>query len=513
MREIINERTVMQFFIEQAREDRIVFLKGHETQKEKICGLVQELMDADTMNQKIRVACQLWKLLFAASMSYVSPERQGYDKIFQYYDAYVEFEELIFASDSFYRDHTLHSIWVYFLGEYVHRSEEFQPLFEDERQELRSYDVVLKAFKTIGVEKKDLELCQMAIQILKELRDYQEATRCVAALAHDLGYPLKKIEKINKSMQKVLPFFAVHSASVFSFEYSSIQKNFVDQFLDFISRRINLSITIEAEDTAAVSDIMNRIFIYKGKREMIGVNEDAVAALSEEEKEMLLESISFGWNFKEMISARFASSNDFEEYQHGIMSAFLLQKNLSAFQRISYSGRNGGFYNGDIDTAQLLALHEILHSMAAHTNKLFRITSIDSANYLTFIDELEEFSRISRASQNREYVKEFCDTRLYMEDGWLNIEFTFSNTSLDNLDPEISFRGRCKRFLTLFDVRQLSPNLKIRVSCIGKLPTDQNTYTLEIARKYADIRINGESVDVPAYLKSRQFSTKEEYAE
>ncbi len=54
--------------------------------------------------------------------------------------------------------------------------------------------------------------------------------------------------------------------------------------------------------------------------------------------------------------------------------------------------------------------------------------------------------------------------------------------------------------------------MKIRVIIQGKLESNQNTYMLEIAHKHADIVINGESVNIPAYLKSKQYSTKEEYA-
>ena len=99
-----------------------------------------------------------------------------------------------------------------------------------------------------------------------------------------------------------------------------------------------------------------------------------------------------------------------------------------------------------------------------------------------------------------------------MKDGWLDIQFVFNNTNLDNLKPELSFKGRCKRFLSLFDIPNMSENLKIRVTVIGELPTDRNTYVLELARKYADISINGESKDIPKYLKSTQYYTKEEYA-
>jgi hypothetical protein len=66
--------------------------------------------------------------------------------------------------------------------------------------------------------------------------------------------------------------------------------------------------------------------------------------------------------------------------------------------------------------------------------------------------------------------------------------------------------------LSLFNIENLDKYLKIRVTIVGKLPTDDNEYVLEIARNYADIRINGESKNIPKYLKSTQFLTKEEYS-
>ena len=80
------------------------------------------------MNEKISITKDLWKALFEASMSFIDPDKDGYDKLFKYFDNYVEFEELIFASDSFYRDHTLHSLWVYFLGDYILKEPSFKDL-------------------------------------------------------------------------------------------------------------------------------------------------------------------------------------------------------------------------------------------------------------------------------------------------------------------------------------------------------------------------------------------------
>ncbi len=43
----------------------------------------------------------MWKVLFEAEMEYIDPNKQRYDDLFKYFDEFVKFEELIFASDSF----------------------------------------------------------------------------------------------------------------------------------------------------------------------------------------------------------------------------------------------------------------------------------------------------------------------------------------------------------------------------------------------------------------------------
>ena len=108
------------------------------------------------------------------------------------------------------------------------------------------------------------------------------------------------------------------------------------------------------------------------------------------------------------------------------------KQNMQAFQNIDYCIPGA---LTPLPDARTMSLHTILASISDHTSDSYRISSIDENSFLTFVDELEEFSRISRASQSREYVEEFCDTALYMEDGWLNVVFEFNNTNLDNLDP------------------------------------------------------------------------------
>lgn len=417
---------------------------------------------------------------------------------------------MIFASDSFYRDHTLHCIWVYFLGEYIRRKEAFKPLFAAETsRNIMNFSLLNSLEEYHILTGEALERVKRTTNLMQELNQNDEAIRCVSALTHDLGYPLKKIEKINKSIKKVLPYFAINNFHDFNFEYENIQQEFVNHFIDFISRSYMTSLNINKEN----EKVIQKLFNYNEFGELLSINKEAFETLTDEERTSLARAGELDIVFHAVVGKKNGFYNDFEVYRHGIMSAFLLCKNLRAFQNIDYDAiADKPSYLVYYSNAEILSLQAILATISNHTSDMFKITSVNSETYLTFVDELEEFSRISRASQNREYVEEFCDTALTMKDGWFDITFEFNNTNLDNLNPELSFKGRCKRFLSLFNIEHLEPSLKIRVTVIGNLPNDQNTYVLEIANHYADIRINGESVSIPKYLNSTQFYTKEEYA-
>ncbi len=511
MEHFIDEKTVMRFYLECMNGDEILFLQGKDELKDDIAKSLEELIEETKMNNKIRVAVVLWKKLFEAAMSYLSPNKKGYDRIFKYFDSYVEFEELIFASDSFYRDHTLHCLWVYFLGEYLYRNPHFSELYRLDRETKESYKLMEKLSDSLRIiEGNDAIALKRVLKLAEDSKNKRDSVRCIAALTHDLGYPLKKIGKINKAINKVLPYFAINNFEDFSFEYENIQQEFVNRFIDFISRQseVNISPKLNLSEEAAAA--LKKVFDNKDyASNELSVFFDGFGSLEEKDRELLKGSFTVDVLFHAPFKQKVSYYNDFEAYQHGIMSAFLLMKNLQAFQDIDYCKPDWLIPMPD---ARALSLHDILSSISNHTSDSYQISQIDENSFLTFVDELEEFSRISRASQNREYVEEFCDTALFMEDGWLNIVFEFNNKNLDNLDPEISFKGRCKRFLSLFDIQNLDRYLKIRVTIVGKLPTDENEYVLEIARNHADIRINGESQCIPKYLKSTQFLTKEEYA-
>lgn len=512
MEHFIDENTVMRFYLAEMEADRIEFLKGKEDAKKEIADRLNALLAAEKMNDKIQIASGLWKILFETSMSYIDKDKKGYDKLFSYFDEYVEFEELIFASDSFYRDHTLHCMWVYLLGEYIYRCGEFDILLEKDKEEFRIVKATDEALVIMGIEeKKELGKLHKLCGEMEKVVNMRDSIRCVAALTHDLGYPIKKIDKINKSIRKVLPYYSMDNFEDFNFGYGNVNQKFIDVFLRILATNLNHTInTGNYEEQDLVLQLLRTDDETHMRIE--GVNEEFARNATEEQKQKLVDEVKIACTQEYNYGRALAYSNDFESYQHGIMSAFLLVKNLSAFQKMDQvEGQTVDLRQ--VDYAPLFAKQTILSNISDHTRENFQIRGIDINNYLTFIDELEEFSRISRASQNREYVEEFCSSRIYMDgDGWFCVDFTFDNDELDNLDPKKAFKGRCKRFLNLFEIARLDENLKIRLRCIGKLKKDQSVYQLELARKHAVITVDGEPQNIPQYLNSPQFYTSEEYA-
>lgn len=505
---IINEKRVLDFYIDEINKDSIAFLKNKPWYKEDITREIINLREAEEMHNKIKICKNLWKLLFESSMSFIDPDRRGYDDLFSYFDEYVNFEELIFASDSFYRDHTMHCLWVYFLGEYVIKSDEFKPFFKDygnENVKLKEISKMLSKSNHADIFQNLIDICNL----IDRSEEYNDSIWCLSALTHDLGYPIKKINSINKNIKNILPHFGIKNYSEFDFSYSDIHDNLIKDFLNFISYQFSFA----NKETKESDAIMKKILDVDEFANIEGIKEGAIIELTEDEKEILKDQ-SFKMKLIFDYSRHMRYSKDFENYQHGIMSAFLLFRKLTVFinKPFTYSDYKEVLVN-KFDFIKAMVLSNILMSISDHTSEGFQINKIASeSSFLTFIDELEEFSRISRANQNRQYINEFCKSNIYAEDGYFNIDFTFDNTQIDNLDPEKAFKGRCKRFLTLFDIAGLDENLKLRLRCIGKLPYDNNVYMLEIGRKFAKITINDEEKSIPEYLKTKQFMTRKAYA-
>ncbi len=514
---LINEKVVMDFYIELLDKDNIRFLIGKEEAKKTIKELISLLQKSEEIHDKIQVAKDLWKILFEASMEFIDPDKQGYDVLFKYFEEFVRFEELIFASDSFYRDHTLHCLWVYFLGEYLHHQSEFELLFQNVNRHLKGAAFLYEYYGALEVPEIFGELTFLLARVAEILKN-EDSVRCVIALTHDLGYPLKKIAKINKSIRQVLPFFSITKFGEFDFHFENVQQFYIENLLEILSLNISFNLDIEdfsfdeRKDVQDLIDKMNRFTSYlfnleePTEEEFLDIRKN-LNNLTEKQADIMRRMYTIQGSMEKDMSAILRYSNDFENYTHGIMSAYLLMKTLKSFSNlpITYS-RPESIELDNLNISAINSKMKILQAMADHTSDGYQIR--DFLNYselLVLFDEIEEFSRISRANQYRQFVNEFCKTDLSLKDGVLNIDNIFDDSTVLGLDPEIHFKHKSKRLMTVFDIKNLAEHIKIRFRCIGELPHNKNIYEIYLERDSVQIKINNEPIDLAQYLKTKEI--------
>lgn len=510
MKGIINESTVLAFYLKEMEADKVSFLKDKPKAKMKIKELIEELEALPDIHQKIQVAKDLWKVLFEESMSFLVSDKRGYDKIFNYFDEYVNFEELIFASDSFYRDHTLHCLWVYFLGEYLYNQKEFKGVFKyifKENEHIFNLKRMIEEDDFGGIFDPMIQIVDDFIEVMQK----SDGIRCINALTHDLGYPLKKIKKINKNISNILPYFSINHFDEFNFTFTNEQKSTIESFLNSIVIQASYNFA-KANDKR--SEKYEKIFEVDEKGIMHGIKKDEIYKLNEDERRDFTDWFSPQVSLRKDLTKYARYSEDFENYEHGIMSAFILYKTLGFNKRyrMRYSERDKVSI-GDISAKELFITSSIYNSISDHTSNSYRIKSIsDPSAFLILIDEIEEFSRISRADQNRQYISEFCKSSIYMEGDIFCVDFIFDNKEILNLDPERAFKGRSKKTLSLFDITNLDEDFKMRMRCIDHISLKEQIFSLEIGNRFAKIDIDSVEQSIPRYLKSRELYTREEYA-
>ena len=192
------------------------------------------------------------------------------------------------------------------------------------------------------------------------------------SLCHDLGYPLQKLDELNKKLITILEYFGTSNYNPLRYSLP-LEGIILDKFiLKVISSRImeNLKIHLQSKFYAKYS-------------------------------------------------------NAYEKLSHGVMSCILLMKNLVYFKETDYasffeedfhsknsSKEDNEFYKEDI--RQFLIRREILRSIASHDNEdIYHIHMNNFPFLLIMCDELQEWSRPSSIrrlyypfdEENKEIIK------------------------------------------------------------------------------------------------------------
>lgn len=494
------ERSAWQKKLEEA-SDRKEFLRRHKKP------VLSRFLD---WNEVHRAGQKLWNELMSAALRDIDPNSKGNSKLFKFLDVSAEFEDLLYGLERYYRDHTLHSLWVYLIGvKLMGTGGVFHEigtqlnwfLFNDIEQGTGRYP-----YPDVLVEWAQFrEWC-----FCMELERRRDAIWCIMALCHDLGYSLEKLTKLNDKVIKVLGFFHVADFKHVGYSLEIEHQYLVSQFLDLMAMDVRIvpgegyKELGEAQDddqkehdqeerkqqdnqTRHDAELIAMLPKVKEEvRKVLGQRQTSKLKLWETFKKAVLEK------HKDHVKPLEDRAKDIEEQtlvkcyrddstywrlckalerkEHGILSAYLLYKTLGMFADTSVRGAAEEWGLEDQEVIYDVIRGDILFAIAQHEFAYAHLDQLGSlAEILILCDELEEFTRLGRQLQSREYHDTAAETSIRIatvpeekngdEDvtvngKWIGVEMHYKSEHATYDDFQEFFWRKSKRLCTVYSLGQ-----------------------------------------------------------
>lgn len=253
----------------------------------------------------------------------------GIDSLEEYHKKYTEFESLMYGASTYYRDHVFHAVRVWMLGVFclIKKDKEEEPCLYSELSFDGGPDTVprrLNFFECISMW-------------------------TIAALCHDLGYPLEKAENILDSTRKMMKEFIPNPNIWNNFGYTGTQDSINDYILKFISTKMVSRGNNEKGEPIYVGRIQPKYYLKYAK--------------------------------------------SLEKFKHGIISTVIVYKMLLYFLESDFNLNDDYTYKNE-DAQQFYIRREILRAMASHTcPDAYNIHLYTFSSLLFICDELQEWGR------------------------------------------------------------------------------------------------------------------------
>jgi len=368
----------------------------------------------------------LWQKLLSAAIWSIDSTAKGNSALYAYLEDAIKFEDLLYGLEPFYRDHTLHSLWVYLIGvKLMGRRGDLWPI----GQKLNWY-----LYNDVDEEENHELLVAWgklyAKYINSKINERKEAIWCIMALCHDLGYSIAKLPKLNEHVENVLKHYHVSAMRRVGYALDIEHKYLADQFIDLASTDMRIvpgASDLEWVDTSGggntrddgISTVQKWINTQLAKaRDFPGDDLlfDRLAdhiktrpALKDDEEKTAVR-LARSLNSSVLVkcyrddSSYWRLSKALERREHGVLSAYLLFKTLGIFADtyVRGSAEEWGLEDGEV--IYDIIRGDTLFAIAQHEFAFARISNLSSlADILILCDELEEFSRIGRQLLSREY--------------------------------------------------------------------------------------------------------------
>ncbi len=313
----------------------------------------------------------------------------GVNELASYLNKFRNFETLLYGSGEWYRDHTWHLLWFFFVGEYMFRKHKLLDYID---REWYSKD--------------------------------KEAQFCIVALCHDLGYPIERIKNINKSLEEMLEEYKGIRFQPFQVDFPIAYKH----AFDYLLHRLSLSVKPKREPVSnefVIKQINDREYVRTEDR--ICPRPNVMAYFS-----TLLSKLDHG-----VISCLLLVSK---------------LRRFSRDDCIEYkiSERDGGDFWVDRD---FMVSQYILKPIAYHSGKEVVIRKGERGLIYLWVmlcDDLTEWHRPTR-SGGAQMISRQC--RVYIEslaEDNISIRYLF-NISSQRREPRYFFADKVLRYFGLLD--------------------------------------------------------------
>ncbi|UCG55004.1 MAG: hypothetical protein JSV32_01960, partial [Dehalococcoidia bacterium] len=194
------------------------FLSKDNTTKNMVADLATAVQNTASESFHANVLLkgkELIKHIITRSIEYLSsesnsPKDRSIENVNKYIDAFTLFEEMLFGLDQTYRDHTLHSLWVYLFGHQFIIG-------------MGGYDKVeIAGQMNITFSKDGQPKFVIGTHPIKGFKAHLEAMWGMIAILHDLGYPVEAISnKPHEVFSRILDPFAIDFSSIFQVDLGS----------------------------------------------------------------------------------------------------------------------------------------------------------------------------------------------------------------------------------------------------------------------------------------------------
>jgi hypothetical protein len=303
------------------------------------------------------------------------------EEIANYYDAASDFERILYGADQWYRDHFAHVLRVWLLGLYV--------IFIKRGKGGLIAPQVAKKPDNEDQKSKTPSDNGKAADINWKLYEPAEyyAAFTIAALTHDLGYPIQKVAKLNASLDRILQSTGGMEWQLTQVTFSLARHEVAQQLLKFIAAKPQF---IELDN--------QRVLKYKELKDKINARlEEYQRVKTSAELEALQYNTASGapWGavFRTQWKYHQKYSDSLEKLHHGLLSAILLQRKLLFFKEGEFALEED--YHFSLEEArQFMIRREILRAIATHTcPDIYIINLLSIESLLFFCDEIQEWGR------------------------------------------------------------------------------------------------------------------------